>query len=641
MHPPPKRHRGPGVPGPRGKALRLRAPRRGLRLLLLALLLLTMIGADLAGWPLPSDWLATQIGTSTGIQAQVEAGARLHLLGSPRLQLPGLQLAQGERRIALRGLELRTTWSDLRAALQERRLPDLEALALQDVDLVWRRGASEPLPAAADGPRPRLRTLTIRQARLRLHDKALGLELEARLQAQADGRWQVQAKGRYREHPLHLLAKADALLPLLTPTDASPSGTRLDVDLGIATTQARFQGRTRSLLDARGLQGEIWLSGPSLAAVGKPLGVTLPRTPAFQLHGLVREQRGVWTLDELDSTVGRSRVQGQMRFELGPTPPLLTGRLDFPLLLLDDLGPAVGTDKPRLQPGRVLPDQDFNLPTLGAMDAEVSLRIERLQLHGAALAPLQRLHTRLRLRDRVLQLQELSADVVGGRLQGRSQLDARATPPLWRADLRFEDVPLTRWVRSLQTRADKPALLSGRLALQAQVQGRGSNPAALLATLDGKLSAQLHDGRMSHLATEALGLDLAQGLGVWLRGDEAMPLSCARLEAEVREGLLRPRLAVLDNKDSRIELRGWVSLRDERLDLQARVSPKDISPLTLRSPVTIQGSWSAPQWHLDRGRIGGKLAAAALLGSLAPAAAWLPLVDLGDGGKPAPCRAPG
>lgn len=638
MHPRDKRRSVPGVPGPRGKALKLTRPRRGLRwLVLLLLLLLALVVADLAGWPLPNRMLGARLGEHLGAQASL-SGARLHLIDGPRLRLDALQLAQGERRLALRQLELRWTWADLWQAARAQAAPDLESLAADAVELDWRRAAGEALPASASAARPQLRHLRLRQARLKVEDAVFDLHLEARAQSGPAGHWQVQAQGRFREHPLRLHADLESLLPLLSPK-AEQAPVPLVVTLGIGTTEARFKGRAASLLDARGLRGELWLSGPSLAAVGGPLGLTLPRTPAFLLHTLLREQDGVWTLSELDSTVGRSRLRGQMRYELGPTPPLLSGRLDSPLLQLDDLGPAVGVDRPRLQPGRLLPDQEFNLPTLSRMDADVQLRIERLHLHSAALAPLQHLQTRLQLRQGLLRLQELQAQIVGGRMRGSSALDSRLSPPRWQADLRFEDVELARWVRPLQGATGKPPILSGRLAVQARVEGRGASPAALLATLDGRISAQLQDGRMSHLATEALGLDLAQGLFVWMRGDDALPLSCARLEAEVREGLLRTRLAVLDSRDSRIELRGSVSLRDERLDLQARVQPKDISPLTLRSPVTIQGSWAAPQWHLDRGRVAGKLVAAAALGALVPVAAWLPLVDLGDGGRPAPCRA--
>lgn len=608
------------------------------RLVLLCLLLLaTLLGADSLGWPLPAAWASRQLSNATGLPLRMSPGGRWHLLGVVRLELPGLELAGAQpgdpARLRLQGLRLGLRYADLWDWLRGGP-PQLDTLQAQGLWLDWRRPAQAgPLPEPlAQIPLPG--RLELRQADIRLDDKALKLRLLASLRSQADGSWQASAQGRYRQHALQAEAQAGAALPLLALGSHTPMPLRLALQIG--PSAARFEGETRSLFEPRALRGRIWLRGPSLAAVGAPLGLTLPHTPDFELQARLLEQAGVWRLEDTRARIGRSRLDGDFRYQTRPPRPLLSGRLGGSLLQLSDLGPAFGTDRPRQRAGRVLPDRDFDFDSLAWMDADLDLAIARLDLGTPQLAALQQVRARLQLQDRVLHLQPLQADVGGGRLEGGATLNARQRPPLWQADLRFDGVELSRWVRALQP-ARRPALLSGRLQLQAQVQGRGNNPAEFLAALEGQASARILNGQMSHLATEALGLDAAESLFWWLRGDESLALNCAQLDAELKQGLLRPRRALLDNRDSRIELQGQVDLARERLDLVARVQPKDRSPLALRSPLRIHGAWAAPQWQLDRGRIGGKLLAAAALGALAPAAAWLPLVDLGAA-PAAPCR---
>jgi hypothetical protein len=59
-------------------------------------------------------------------------------------------------------------------------------------------------------------------------------------------------------------------------------------------------------------------------------------------------------------------------------------------------------------------------------------------------------------------------------------------------------------------------------------------------------------------------------------------------------------------------------------------SPKDFSPLALRTPVRIHGSFAKPSFSLEKGPLAARLGAAALLSLLNPLAAILPLIDTGN-----------
>ena len=141
---------------------------------------------------------------------------------------------------------------------------------------------------------------------------------------------------------------------------------------------------------------------------------------------------------------------------------------------------------------------------------------------------------------------------------------------------------------------------------------------------------KLVNGSVSHLAIEAAGLDVAQSLGVLIKGDDALPVLCTVADLRVEKGILKPRVLVLDTTDSTVWVDGSLSLATEALDLRLLVSPKDFSPLALRSPVHLKGTFANPDVSIDKAKLGQRLGAAALLGLLNPVAALIPFFDIGD-----------
>jgi AsmA family protein len=80
-----------------------------------------------------------------------------------------------------------------------------------------------------------------------------------------------------------------------------------------------------------------------------------------------------------------------------------------------------------------------------------------------------------------------------------------------------------------------------------------------------------------------------------------------------------------------------IDLRQETIAARLRAAPKDVSPVSLRTPVVVTGKWSDPVVGIEGSRALAKLLAAAVLGTVAGPAALLPLIDPGtsnNGGDP-------
>jgi uncharacterized protein involved in outer membrane biogenesis len=172
--------------------------------------------------------------------------------------------------------------------------------------------------------------------------------------------------------------------------------------------------------------------------------------------------------------------------------------------------------------------------------------------------------------------------------------------------------------------------LSGDLDLRLELRGTGQSTAEILATLNGQAGAQLRDGQVSHLLVELAGLDVAQALGVWLAGDDILPLKCAVLAAKVDGGVVQIHRGLVDTSDSQLLINGQVDLNDESLALGVKVEPKDFSPLSLRTPLTVGGTLAEPDVSVKAERLAGKLLAAVALAAATPLAALLPLLEFGD-----------
>ena len=489
----------------------------------------------------------------------------------------------------------------------------------------------------------------------------------------ASAGFQFAAKGTYQKSPVTVTLNTSGVLPVLAG-DAAAVALPVALDARIGGAVMSFRGTATDALNLTALKGRFSVQGPSLAAVGDPLGVTLPTTGAFRTEGLIAKDGVVWNTVIDRATIGQSRLAGAFQYDPRPGVPVLSGRLTGSKLLLADLGPAVGTSAPtgstvsapkatpvsaaktapggpsaetspvtraaekttntppsksNDKPGRVLPDREFDLPSLRAMNANVLINIDNLDLGSSFLEPLKPLKTHLVLRDGVITLADLDARTGQGRLFGNLRLDGRGRLALWTADLGWNGIRLENWIHQVRGN-DAPPYITGRLAGQARVAGEGKSTAAILGSLQGGVRFRLADGSISHLAVEAAGLDVAQGLGMLIKGDDSLPLNCTVADFKAERGVLTPRAFVIDTRDSLLVVDGTVSLLSEGIDLKVTTTPKDISPFALRTPVRLRGSFSDPSVSIDPSRLGPLVGAAAVLSLLNPLAALIPFIDLGD-----------
>lgn len=640
---------------------------------LAAAVLVAFVACEALGWPFlvgPAQRLLADTLKRDVRLADAPDHGRIRLLGGLRIDIPMLEIGSAAWSkdpyfLHAENAQLRVSYSALwRAhrgdALDIKRLHAdrlvVHAERRADGMASWQFG--EPKAQQEKGTRlPRVRSLSVADGQLTVVDAPLKADIhaEVRLADQdtaaplpADAASAprsltglvVRAKGTYGGFPVEGRLRSIGVMPLLvSDDDAPPVPVALRIDTGRAGF--RFQGTVTDVLKLEGMTGRVRVNGPSLSAVGDPLGVTLPTTGPFEIDGRVAKRGEVWNVLVDDATVGNSRLNAALTYDLRPKVPRLSGRVAGPRLLLADLLPSIGVgpapapavapeQKPPKRPGdRVLPNRAFDLPSLSAMDADVVLAFERAELGRIFALPLEPLRAHLTLADGKLAITDLVARTADGSLAGAVSLDGKPKLALWDSDLRWSGVRLERWLNQGRP-ADKPPYVTGRLIGQAKLKGQGRSTAEILGSLDGTVVTRIVEGKVSHLAVEGAGLDLAQALGVMVKGDELLTIDCALVDLQAKQGVLRPRAMVVDTRDSTIWADGTLSLAEENMDLRAVVTPKDFSPLALRTPLRVQGSFSDPKISLEKAPLARKVGTSVLLGLLNPLAALIPLVDVGE-----------
>lgn len=489
------------------------------------------------------------------------------------------------------------------------------------------------------GEPPVIGRLAIEDGLLLFSDAAsdTALRLSVATTTLADGQPGVEFDivGQYAGARTEAHGRGGAILGLADATAAYP----FEGTFRVGATRGSVGGSVTGMLQAADLQ--LDLTGESLSDLYAITRVSFPPSPPYRLKGhLIREDDWVRFRD-FDGRVGDSDMQGslEVQYRAGGRPRMLAD-LRSEVLDIDDFGGLVGGG-PSAGPGetasakqkreaaaraaspKLLPDTPIPLARLRSMDADV--RFEGGSLRGRA--PVEGLKVHAVLQGGILTLKPMNFGLAGGAIVSAIRVDARGERGLVDADIEARRVDMKKLFPGNATVARAAGIAGGH----AVFRGSGNSTAEVFGSADGTLGLAMAGGRVSNLLVELMGLDVAEALKFLFRGDKPVQVRCAVADAGIKDGLLQSRSVVLDTTDTNVKIDGTVNLRSEELDLTLHPMPKDYSPLTLRSPLHLKGTFKKPAIRPDE-KLLTRGGIAALLGTLAaPVAALVGLIDTGPG----------
>jgi AsmA protein len=437
------------------------------------------------------------------------------------------------------------------------------------------------------------------------------------------------ASGRYKGMAVIAQGSGGPALSLRDTRQPYP----LTLNATVGGTGVRLEGTVTDLLTLAAVDLHAELRGDSLQQLFPLIGVPFPATHAYTMQGRLLHTGSIWRYEQFSGRIGASDIAGDVQVNSGEKRPLLTAGLRSKLLNLDDLGPAIGA-RPDAGPvaaaktgpgSRVLPDLPFKTERWDSVDADVALHAA--QLHHAKAWPLENLTTHLKLRDSVLTLDPLNFGLAGGELKAKVTLDGRKQPIQAHAQVSARKVLLAKLFPTVDLSKSSIGQVNGQMDLV----GSGNSVGSMLASANGKMGLVVAGGQISKLMMEQMGLHLWEILSLNMTGDRLVKLRCAVADFEVKHGKMQAKALVLDTQVTTLLGSGTIDLGTETLDLTFSPKTKDTSPVALRSPIYVRGSFAHPTAAFDKTRVTARAAGAVVLGLINPLLALLPLIDAGPG----------
>jgi uncharacterized protein involved in outer membrane biogenesis len=371
------------------------------------------------------------------------------------------------------------------------------------------------------------------------------------------------------------------------------------INLRVGKLKANIDGNLTEPLEMKGEDVKLDIEGDDMANLFPLIRLVFPSTPPYRFKGHLKHEGNVWSFSNFSGRVGDSDLSGNIRVDAGPKRHVMKADLVSELLDFDDLAGFIGGN-PGTAPGetaseeqknkaavekqsdRIFPDQRYDLERLRAMDADVRLRAKRIL---APNLPIDDLNAKLSLKDGVLSLEPAAFGVADGHIEIYSTFDGSTRPSKVNIDARLRKMDLKRFLGNSSFAQKTIGPIGGRIALS----GSGESFRELMATASGKSFLVMSGGQISALLVELAGLDVAEALGMTIRGDKSIPIHCAVLDVQGKDGQMGVQTLVFDTADTVIFGEGKIDLRDEKLNVVVTPVPKDFSPFSLRSYIRATG----------------------------------------------------
>lgn len=418
--------------------------------------------------------------------------------------------------------------------------------------------------------------------------------------------------------------------PVLALRDtAVPYPLRFDGSIG--RTQVKLAGTLTGLAALTTVDMHMSLKGDSLEQLYPLLGIAFPATHAYSTEGHLLHTGKTWRYERFGGRVGSSDIAGFVQVVTGGKRPMLTAELHSQRLALDDLGPVIGArpdsaaQAPAQEKTRVLPDLPFHTDRWDSLDAKVQL--QATSLVRAKTLPLEDLQVHLTLKDKVLTLEPLAFGFAGGQLNANIMLNGRGQPIQARAKVRARKLLLSKLFPTVELTQSSLGELNGEFDLT----GSGNSVGSMLASSDGKLGLVVAGGQISRMLMEKAGLHIWEIVTLSMTGDKQVKLRCVVADFDVKHGIMQTNALVFDTQVTTLFGSGSIDLGHEQIDLLLEPRTKRTSPLSLRSPIHVRGSFVNPKVGVDKGVVAARAAGAVVLGIINPLFALIPLVDTGPG----------
>ncbi|CAM3109555.1 AsmA domain-containing protein [Sphingomonas antarctica] len=382
--------------------------------------------------------------------------------------------------------------------------------------------------------------------------------------------------------------------------------------------------------------------GDNIAHLFDFIGVAVPETRAYRMAATLVKQGGNYDLTNLRGIFGTSDIAGRVSVKTGER-VYLSADLKTRSLDILDAGPFFGWNAQQAAKTgavvgtvagtpRVLPDAPLKIEAIKQFDADVKYHVTAVR---AKNLPVSNIDLTLGLDHSLLKLSPLTLDLAGGKLWSDISINARVPQVVTAYDIKLSPTPMGKLLGRFGV---EESGTTGTLSARIKMSGTGDSVRSSLATSNGRIAVVIPKGsfwtRNIQLAEIDIGTYVTKLLGKKLK--KPVDINCGLVAFTVRNGIAAADPILIDTTKNVIVGRGGFSFRTEALDLAFRADGKTISLFSGQSPVGVNGVFAKPGFQIISPQLLTRAGVGLGLLALAPPAAVLAFVDVGDA-KSAAC----
>ena len=442
----------------------------------------------------------------------------------------------------------------------------------------------------------------------------------------------AQARGDKQpdvEHPTRVRFKGEfAGAPFEGDVDTGALLTFLDTGIDVAIrgfatagkSRLEVDGRIADLFDPSAIDGDIHVSGTSLANLHPLLRTKLPASRPYDVKAHLKQTAENTSFAKLRGKIGGTDLAGDLTLIRGKDKPTLKVELRSEFADLDDIGPLIGqhtaarakaavadpdednadekssgkADKKATPLKRIFSARKFDGERLTKLDAHVSFDAKKFR--ASKWPALQSVRVTADLAGGVLKLAPVDLGVADGHVTGRFTFDGNKKPLAADAKIELKGVRVEQLLAGLSKKSKAAGPLQGRVELK----GQGNSIAAIAASASGPAEIDLVDGDISNLVDAGIGLNAGKAARLLITGDKVINVNDAKVAFDFEKGQGTSKSILLDTEQTHTEGQGNIDLRAETFDITLTPHPKKPGILRLHSSIRVHGPIREPKIALAK-----------------------------------------
>ena len=387
----------------------------------------------------------------------------------------------------------------------------------------------------------------------------------------------------------------------------------LQASVDTADARITIDGQLERPMEGKGLALDIVMQTDSLGNLSGLAGTELPPLGPLEVAARLSDSEAGYQLQELKARVGKTDVSGRLAAVLTGKRPRLEAQLTSTNIDLADFTTGAAPpkkDKKADKAKRVFSADPLPFEGLRALDADVSLRAERVTAEGIRLEDVD---LKLALDGGRLMVKPAKAKVAGGAISAGIDVDARGKTAGLTATLDGNQVDRGRLLKEIM---DSEIMSGGKTDLTVKFKAQGNSLRAIAAALNGDVLVVTGEGRIHNKAMNLAGgnplFDLFGMLNPFMKKEPHTTLKCGVVRYDITDGMATTEKGIAFETDKLVMLgTGNINLKDEQLSLLFESKPSRDSAedeleklvkaghLSLAALVQVRGTLAEPKLELN------------------------------------------